>query len=215
MKKTISMRRAGPSVALILWALGIMAATGSAQNPVDWSAGDPVDQLQQRRAEQAPAAAVLEQFKVAETLSRIADVRTMRLRADYGMLAARAGARPADQTLSRNLQALDDRSLDLDAGLTELDDELRLLIARAPELAPVKDRVALLSNVLLSARDEMLLLGQEALVRRENFRRSGLSLEQSLFEKSLERAAVAAQRCLDSALRLKAAVSAAPPAEGS
>ncbi|MEK7857562.1 MAG: hypothetical protein AAB320_00350 [Elusimicrobiota bacterium] len=56
MKKSISIRRAGSSVAVILGALGILAATSSAQSPVEWNAGDPVIQLQQRLAEQ-PAAA--------------------------------------------------------------------------------------------------------------------------------------------------------------
>lgn len=154
----------------------------------------------------APAAdTTLEDFKAVETLARAAGVRGMRLRSDYGILAARAGARPTDQALSRDLQALEDRSQDLDSELTELDDKLKPLIAHAQELASLKDRITLLSDVLLSARNESLLLGQEALVRRDNFRRSGLALEQSLFEKSLERAAAAAQRCLDSALRLKTA----------
>ena len=54
MKKTILTRRAGLSVALILCTLGTMPARGSAPSPVDWNTGDPVLQLHQRLAEQAP-----------------------------------------------------------------------------------------------------------------------------------------------------------------
>lgn len=42
---------------MILWALATMAATGSAQSPVDWNSGDPVLQLQKRLSEQPPVAA--------------------------------------------------------------------------------------------------------------------------------------------------------------
>ena len=57
MKKMILTRRAGLSAALTLCALVTMAATGSAQSPVDWNSGDPVLQLQKRLSEQPPVAA--------------------------------------------------------------------------------------------------------------------------------------------------------------
>lgn len=43
---------------LTLWALGAMASISSAQGTVDWNAADPVRQLHQRLAEQAPSAAL-------------------------------------------------------------------------------------------------------------------------------------------------------------
>ena len=65
-------------------------------------------------------------------------------RADANALAARAQARPADPALGRELQALEDHAQDLDSDLAGLDCDLRGLIARAPALVSIKDRVSFL-----------------------------------------------------------------------
>ncbi|MEK7857565.1 MAG: hypothetical protein AAB320_00365 [Elusimicrobiota bacterium] len=74
MKKMILTRRAGLPVALILCTLGTMAATGSAQSPVDWNSGDPVLQLHQRLAEQTPAAVSPTGAAVLETGRPVLDL---------------------------------------------------------------------------------------------------------------------------------------------
>lgn len=51
------LRRAWPSAAAAVWALGALAATSSAQASVDWNSADPVLQLQQRLVERPPAVA--------------------------------------------------------------------------------------------------------------------------------------------------------------
>ena len=108
-------------------------------------------------------------------------------RADANALAARAQARPANPALGRELQALEDHAQDLDSDLAGLDCDLRGLIARAPALVSIKDRVSFLPDIIVAARSNLWYAWQEAFPRAE----------------------AAAQKCEESALELKHAVDAA------
>lgn len=107
MKETMMMRRPGPSIAMILWVLGTMAATSSAQSPVDWNAGDPVFQLQQRLADQPPAvvspagAAVYEEGGAASVnTARAKEIAQAPVLASYGEDATNEPSNTADPKLA-------------------------------------------------------------------------------------------------------------------
>ena len=111
--------------------------------------------------------------------------------------------------MGRELLAVDDHTQDLDSDLAGLDRDLRGLIARAPALISIKDRVSFLPDMIFAARSSLWLAWQEAFPRAEVFRRSDLATSFARFQRALEHAEAAAQKCEESALELKHAVDAA------